>query len=155
MSGWGWVRAGAVLGFLGVGLGAFGAHGLKDLLAKLGTSATFQTAVQYQMYHAAAILAVGLLCLTGNCRPGVNVAGWAFLAGVVIFSGSLYVLSVTGMKWLGAITPFGGVAFLVGWLALAVAAGMAGGAEVGVKAARSSMSAGWAVEASTHAGDPR
>jgi uncharacterized membrane protein YgdD (TMEM256/DUF423 family) len=130
MSGWDWVRAGAVLGFLGVGLGAFGAHGLKETLARLETAATYQTAVQYHLVHALAILAVGVVGLSAQPRPAMAVAGWAFLVGVVVFSGSLYVLSVTGMKWLGAITPIGGVAFLAGWLALAVAAGGAAPAAV-------------------------
>jgi uncharacterized membrane protein YgdD (TMEM256/DUF423 family) len=123
MSGAGWVRVGAVLGFLGVALGAFGAHGLKATLEKLGTTATYQTAVSYHMYHALAIVAVGLAMASVRSGPLLSAAGWAFLAGVVVFSGSLYVLSVTGLKWLGAITPLGGVAFLVGWAVLAVAAG--------------------------------
>jgi uncharacterized membrane protein YgdD (TMEM256/DUF423 family) len=122
MSGWFWVRAGAVLGFLAVVMGAFGAHGLRDRLAELGQTANFQTAAQYQMYHALALLGLGLLA--GPFRLGMagKVAGWSLLFGVVVFSGSLYVLALTGAKWLGAITPFGGVALLVGWLALAVAA---------------------------------
>jgi uncharacterized membrane protein YgdD (TMEM256/DUF423 family) len=122
MTGWGWVRVGAVLGFLAVAIGAFGAHGLKARLDSLGTAATFQTGVQYHMYHALAILAVGVM--TGPLKPGTagSVAGWAFLAGVVLFSGSLYVLAVTGQKWLGMIAPFGGVAMMAGWVALAVAA---------------------------------
>jgi uncharacterized membrane protein YgdD (TMEM256/DUF423 family) len=122
MSGWAWVRVGAVLGFLAVALGAFGAHGLRDKLEALGTSATYQTAVQYHMYHALALLAVGLMPGPFRSSGASTVAGWAFLSGVVVFSGSLYVLSLTGMKWLGAITPIGGVAMLVGWAALAVAA---------------------------------
>lgn len=122
MTGWSWVRIGAVLGFLGVALGAFGAHGFKARLESLGTGATFQTAVHYHMYHALALIAVGLM--SGPFRSGVSwtVSGWSFLIGVLIFSGSLYVLALTGIKWLGAITPFGGLAMLVGWAALAVAA---------------------------------
>ncbi len=121
MDGWGWVRVGAVLGFLAVAFGAFGAHGLKARLDGLGTAANFQTAVQYHMYHALALLALGPIAMF---RPGtpVSVAGWSFLVGVMVFSGSLYLLSVTGLKWLGAVTPIGGVAMLVGWVALAVAA---------------------------------
>lgn len=121
MHGWGWMRVGAVLGFLAVAFGAFGAHGLKARLDGLGTAASFQTAVQYHMYHALALLALGMIAVF---RPGtaVTVAGWSFLLGVLVFSGSLYVLSLTGLKWLGAITPIGGLAMLVGWAALAVAA---------------------------------
>lgn len=122
MTGWNWVRIAAVLGFLAVGLGAFGAHGLKGRLESLGTMAIYQTAVQYHMYHALALLAVGLMA--GPFRTGTSgtIAGWSFVAGVTIFSGSLYILAVTNLKWLGAITPIGGVAMMVGWAALAVAA---------------------------------
>ncbi len=122
MTGWNWVRVGAVLGFLAVSLGAFGAHGLKGRLESLGTSANYQTAVQYHMMHALAILAVGLMAGPLAMNRPLSVAGWSFLVGVFVFSGSLYILAVTGVKWLGAITPFGGVAMLVGWVALAVAA---------------------------------
>jgi uncharacterized membrane protein YgdD (TMEM256/DUF423 family) len=122
MNGWGWIRIGAVLGFLGVAIGAFGAHGLKARLGALGTTATFHTGVEYHFYHALALMAVGLMWGPLKVRTPANVAGWAFLAGVILFSGSIYVLSVTGYKKLGMITPFGGVAFLVGWAALVVAA---------------------------------
>jgi uncharacterized membrane protein YgdD (TMEM256/DUF423 family) len=121
MSGWNWVRVGAALGFLAVALGAFGAHGLKARLETLGTAANYQTAVQYHMYHALALLAVGLLPAWRQ-EAAANVAGWSFLVGIALFSGSLYVLALTGVKALGMITPFGGVAMLVGWAALAVAA---------------------------------
>jgi len=119
-----WVQVGAVWGFLAVAMGAFGAHGFKDRLAELGTGPNFQTAAQYQMYCALALLAVGLLVLTGRSGTAASVAGWGLLLGSLIFSGSLYVLALTGLRWLGAITPIGGVAMLVGWAALAVAAGM-------------------------------
>jgi uncharacterized membrane protein YgdD (TMEM256/DUF423 family) len=122
MSGMNWVRVGTVLGFLGVALGAFGAHALKARLETLGTTAAYQTAVQYQMYHALALLALGLLVNPFHRNPPVAVAGWCFLIGVILFSGSLYLLAVTGIKPLGAITPFGGVAMLAGWLVFAVAA---------------------------------
>jgi uncharacterized membrane protein YgdD (TMEM256/DUF423 family) len=122
MNGWAWVRVGAVMGFLGVAIGAFGAHGLKSRLDSLGTAATFHTGVEYHFYHALAILAVGALGAWLPARNSLGVAGWAFLVGIVLFSGSLYVLSVTGIKPLGMITPFGGVAFLVGWAALAYSA---------------------------------
>ena len=109
MTGMTWLRTGAVLGFLGVGFGAFGAHGLKKKLEALGTAASYQTAVQYHLYHALALLAVGLLALSGRSGAALTVAGWAFLVGMILFSGSLYALALTGQKWLGAITPFGGV----------------------------------------------
>jgi len=109
-----WVQVGAVWGFLAVAMGAFGAHGLKDRLAELGQATTFQTAAQYQMYCALALLAVGLLELTGRSGVAASIAGWGLLTGSLIFSGSLYVLALSGLRWLGAITPFGGVAMLVG-----------------------------------------
>jgi uncharacterized membrane protein YgdD (TMEM256/DUF423 family) len=109
---------GAVLGFLGVSFGAFGAHALRS---RLGADmlAVFETGVRYQMYHVLAILivaaAIGHL---GNARLLV-IAGWCFTAGVVLFSGSLYALALTGTSALGAITPFGGLLFLAGWVFLA------------------------------------
>lgn len=111
---------GCVSGFLAVGLGAFGAHALKSRLSP-DLLATFEVGVRYQMFHALALLAVGW---AATRWPGnlVNASGWLFVAGTVIFSGSLYVLSLTGMRWLGAITPIGGAAFLAGWLCLAWAA---------------------------------
>jgi uncharacterized membrane protein YgdD (TMEM256/DUF423 family) len=107
-------RTAAVLGFLAVALGAFGAHGLKDLLARNGTAAIWEKAVFYHFIHA-----VVLFVLAG--RTPLQTGPWAsFLIGIVIFSGSLYLLAITNLRWLGAITPFGGVSFLVGWLWLAV-----------------------------------
>jgi uncharacterized membrane protein YgdD (TMEM256/DUF423 family) len=110
---------GAVLGFLGVSLGAFGAHALKSRLTA-DMLAVFETGVRYQMYHVFAILivaaAIGHL---GNARLLVF-AGWCFTAGVVLFSGSLYALALTGTSALGAITPFGGLLFLAGWVFLAI-----------------------------------
>ena len=123
MDGWFWVRIGAVVGFLAVGMGAFGAHSLSDRLKALGTLANYETAAQYQMYHALALVAVGLLSLAGRSGKALSVAGWGFLVGTILFSGSLYILSLTGNKRLGMITPIGGVALLIGWLALAVATG--------------------------------
>lgn len=111
------VLAGAIFGFVGVALGAFGAHALQARLSPRDL-ATFEIGVRYQMYHALALLLVGWAA-TRWPGGGTTVAGWAFLIGVVVFSGSLYVLVLTGNRWLGAITPFGGVAFLVGWAALA------------------------------------
>jgi uncharacterized membrane protein YgdD (TMEM256/DUF423 family) len=110
----------ALLLFVGVGAGAFGAHGLRgrldpDLLQ------TFQTGVQYHVYHALGLFAIAW---AATRWPGtaVSVSGWLVVAGVVLFSGSLYLLALTGQRWLGAITPLGGLAFLGGWLALAWAA---------------------------------
>jgi len=108
---------GSVSAVLAVALGAFGAHGLKNSLPP-EMLATFEVGVRYQMYHALALLAVGW----AHARwPGkvVTASGWLFLAGTVLFSGSLYLLSLSGIRWLGAITPIGGVAFLAGWLCLA------------------------------------
>ncbi|HBA40560.1 MAG TPA: DUF423 domain-containing protein [Deltaproteobacteria bacterium] len=109
--------AGSVSAFLGVALGAFAAHGLKT---KLPTEMfnIFEVGVRYHMYHALALLAVGW---AATRWPGGSIvaAGWLFLAGTIIFSGSLYLLSLTGLRWLGAITPIGGLAFLLGWLLLA------------------------------------
>jgi uncharacterized membrane protein YgdD (TMEM256/DUF423 family) len=107
-----------VSGFLAVALGAFGAHGLGERLSPEDL-AVFETGVRYQMYHALALLAVAWLVDRGV--GGGMVAGWAFTLGTVVFSGSLYVLVLTGQRWMGAVTPLGGVAFLVGWVALATA----------------------------------
>ena len=123
MSGAAWLRLASALGGLAVALGAFGAHGLKDKLEALQTTATYHTAVQYHFYHALALLAVALLALQGRSSGALALAGWSFTLGVLIFSGTLYALALSGIKWLGAITPIGGVAFIVGWVALAVAAG--------------------------------
>lgn len=111
---------GALMGGVGVGLGAFGAHALKSRLSS-DMLAVFETGVRYQMYHALALLAVGVLLTRAEGRA-VVVAGWSFTTGILLFSGSLYALALTGVTTLGAITPLGGVAFLIGWLALAIAA---------------------------------
>lgn len=112
--------AGSLSALIGVAAGAFGAHGLRARLAP-DLMAIFETGVRYQMYHSLALLAVAWACTRwrGALPPA---AGWLFLAGIVIFSGSLYVLALTGQRWYGAITPFGGAAFLAGWTLLAVAA---------------------------------
>src|SRR5712692_5643569 len=107
---------GALMGLLGVGLGAFGAHGLRTRLAP-DMLAVFETGVRYHMYHALALLAVGL-AISQWPESKVQMAGWAFIFGIVVFSGSLYLLSITGVRWLGAITPIGGVGFLIGWILL-------------------------------------
>lgn len=105
-------RVSAGVGFLGVALGAFGAHGLKPVLMRHETVATWNTAVLYHLVHAVVLFLLAQP-VAGRFRAG---PWWSLLVGVGIFSGSLYVLSVTGLKVLGAITPLGGVAFLVGWL---------------------------------------
>jgi uncharacterized membrane protein YgdD (TMEM256/DUF423 family) len=107
-----------VNGFIAVSLGAFAAHCLKSMLGP-DLLATFQTGVQYHMYHSLALLAVGILVLQFPAQTGLRIAGFLFLAGIIIFSGSLYVLALSGIRWLGAITPIGGVAFLAGWALLA------------------------------------
>ena len=110
---------GAVYGLLGVLFGAFGAHALRSRLTP-DQLAVYHTGVEYQFYHALALLAVGLLLPS---RPGLalNVAGGCFAAGVLLFSGSLYALCLSGIRVLGAITPFGGLLFIAGWIALIVA----------------------------------
>lgn len=117
------IIAGAINGFLSVALGAFGAHLLEGRVADKYL-ATWETAVQYQMFHALALVAIGILMSSKLWGPvsQLNTAGYLILAGIVIFSGSLYVLSLTGISILGAITPIGGVAFLIGWIMLIVAA---------------------------------
>lgn len=109
------LRLAAIFGFLGVALGAFGAHGLHDLLVKNGRVANWETAVLYHLVHAAVLVAIS----RGENVP--RAAWWLFASGIVVFSGTLYVLAITNMKWLGAITPLGGMALLGGWLALAFA----------------------------------
>jgi len=134
-----WITLGAILGGLAVAAGAFAAHGLDHYFAEKYASteprevagvkvpaaqkylADFKTAAEYQMYHALALLAVGLLART-QPSTSLTIAGWSFLGGIAIFSGCLYALTLTGHRWLGAIVPIGGVLFLVGWTALAVAA---------------------------------
>ncbi len=107
---------GAVSAFVGVAAGAFGAHGLKERLEPEMLKA-FEVGVRYQMYHALALLAVAWAISRWPGAAGTT-AGWLFVAGTVIFSGSLYALSLSGVRWLGAITPLGGLAFLGGWACL-------------------------------------
>lgn len=108
---------GALSACLGVAAGAFGAHALKERL-DAAALATFEIGVRYQMYHALGLLAAAW-AVTRWPVPQATWAGWLFVAGTVIFSGSLYVLALSGVRWLGAITPIGGVLFLAGWLCLA------------------------------------
>ena len=107
---------GSISALIAVGLGAFAAHGLKGRLTPEMLNA-FEVGVRYQMYHALALLAVAW-ALSRWPRAEITVAGWLFVAGTIVFSGSLYLLSLTGVRWIGAITPIGGVAFLLGWLSL-------------------------------------
>lgn len=109
---------GAILAFAAVFLGAFGAHALKARLAP-DMAAVWQTAVLYHGWHALALVGAGLFLMPRPDAAAIAVAAWLFLAGVVLFSGSLYVLALTGVRGFGAVTPFGGVAFLAGWAAFA------------------------------------
>jgi uncharacterized membrane protein YgdD (TMEM256/DUF423 family) len=110
----------SLLGALAVTGGAFGAHALKAQLSEKALN-TFELGTRYQMYHALALLLVALLLLQAPDNPWLVAAGWAFILGVVIFSGSLYALSLSGLKVLGAITPIGGVAFILGWILMVLA----------------------------------
>ncbi len=112
----------ASLGGLSVILGAFASHALKEKLSDRALE-IWETGTKYQMYHALALLLIALLLSrTETASPSLIVAGYAFILGVALFSGSLYSLSLSGIKWLGAITPLGGVAFILGWGCLLVAA---------------------------------
>ncbi len=113
----------AISGAFAVGIGAFGAHGLKPMLEASGRLDTFETAVKYHFYHSLALLALGVWA---SAKPELKKTGlsfWGFALGILIFSGSLYTLCLSGITWLGAITPLGGVAFIVGWLGLLAPAG--------------------------------
>ena len=113
------IRIAAILGFLAVLLGAFGAHGLKQILLDHGTTVIWEKAVFYHFIHTV------MLFILAQRRPVFTGAWLSFLFGIVIFSGSLYLLAVTNVKWLGAITPVGGASFLVGWVWLAIVAAKA------------------------------
>lgn len=138
MSGTHWISIGAIICGLAVGSGAFAAHGLDEIFVKKYADQTrvvgaqtvplaakflndFKTGAEYQMYHGLAIIAAGLLLDRRPSRIG-NVAAWSFLIGIVLFSGSLYILTLTGVTKWGAVTPIGGLLFLIGWLCLAIAA---------------------------------
>jgi uncharacterized membrane protein YgdD (TMEM256/DUF423 family) len=128
-----WLRIGAIWGFLAVAMGSFGAHGLQGRFESLGNvpgglttarlNENFHTATQYQMYCAFGIVVVGLLAHAGRTGAALDATGWLFLLGSLVFSGSLYILCMTGERKLGMITPIGGVAMLAAWIALAIAAG--------------------------------
>ena len=138
MAGRNWLLLGAILGGLSVGLGAFAAHGLDKVFVEKYAGQTrvvagetvplskkflndFKTGAEYQMYHSLALLAVGLMVERRTSRC-LTIAGWAFVVGIILFSGSLYTLTLTGVTKWGMVTPLGGVAFLVGWTALAIGA---------------------------------
>jgi uncharacterized membrane protein YgdD (TMEM256/DUF423 family) len=126
-----WIAIGAVLAAIGVGLGAYGAHGLKETLARAGFTgddlthrlAIFETAVRYQMYHSIALVIIGLALQHRDSR-GWRFAPWAFLIGIILFSGLLLVLTFADPTWnrLGAIVPFGGGAMIAGWITIAICA---------------------------------
>lgn len=116
----GWFATGAALCGLGVLLGAFGAHGLKTRVDP-EMLAIFETGVRYHLVHGLAVLAVAWAASRWS-NTLISMAGWLFVVGILLFSGSLYVLSVTGVRWLGAVTPIGGLCFTVGWLMLTVGA---------------------------------
>ncbi|NVO29799.1 DUF423 domain-containing protein [Hymenobacter lapidiphilus] len=112
----------ALLGALSVGIGAFAAHGLRKMLEASGRFETFETAVRYQFFHTLALLGIGLLLLMRPELKSLGTVAWLWLGGILIFSGSLYVLCLTGITKLGAVTPIGGVLFIAGWIMLLLAA---------------------------------
>lgn len=118
-AGRGWLIAGSLLGAAAVAVGAFGAHGLADVLAAAGHADTWETGARYAMYHALALVAVGLRASARRATTMLTAAGWSFLAGTLIFSGCLAALSLTGIRVLGAVVPIGGMLLIVGWLCLA------------------------------------
>ena len=115
------IGLGAFNAFIAVAAGAFAAHGLKNTISS-SDLVIFKTAVNYQMVHALGLILIGILINNGNNNQNrkQTLAGWFMLTGIIIFSGSLYVLSLTGMRWLGMVTPIGGICFLVAWLLLSV-----------------------------------
>jgi len=119
-----WIVSGAMLGFIGVAAGSFGAHGLKTMLESSGRADNWETAVRYCLVHALALAVVGVaaaLPQTAPCRGLVAAAGWCFLVGTLVFSGLLAALALSGLRILGAIVPIGGVLMLAGWACLAIA----------------------------------
>ena len=107
-----------ISGTLAVGLGAFGAHGLEAILVENGRLDTFETAVNYHFYHTLALFGIGILALIKPSWKGFSFTAWCMILGILIFSGSLYVLSLTGITWLGATAPLGGLSFILGWCSL-------------------------------------
>ncbi len=114
------ITLGSISGMLAVAFGAFGAHALKDRLDDYALG-VYQTAVQYHFYHSLALLAVGVIALSQPHGALLRSSGWLFLLGIIVFSGSLYLLSISGIRWLGAVTPLGGLAFIAAWGCLAAA----------------------------------
>jgi uncharacterized membrane protein YgdD (TMEM256/DUF423 family) len=112
------IQTAAIFGAIAVGIGAFGAHSLKPMLEASGRLETFETAVKYHFYHSLALFALGVLAFIKPNWKKLSLSFWGFSLGILIFSGSLYVLCLSGITWLGAITPLGGVAFILGWLGL-------------------------------------
>lgn len=116
------IQLAALLGALSVGIGAFAAHGLRKTLEAAGRFETFETAVRYQFFHTLALLTVGVLWYLKPELRSLGTVAWLWLGGILIFSGSLYVLCLTGITKLGAVTPIGGVLFIAGWIVLLLAA---------------------------------
>ena len=116
------IQFAAISGMLAVGIGAFGAHGLKEILTETGRAETFEIAVKYHFYHSLALFLIGILALVKPTWNKLSSAAILMMVGILVFSGSLYVLSLTGITWLGAVTPLGGVAFIVGWILVFLAA---------------------------------
>ena len=116
------IQLAAILGACAVGIGAFGAHGLQEILSQTGRTETFETGVKYHFYHSLAIFLIGVLALIKPEWHKLSIAAILMTIGILIFSGSLYVLSLSGITWLGAITPIGGVAFIAGWILVVLAA---------------------------------
>jgi len=112
------ITAGAIGGFLSVGFGAFGAHAIKAAISP-ELMAVYQTAVDYQFFHSLGLILIGLIFQQQQNKL-IIISGWLMIAGILIFSGSLYILSLSGIRWLGAITPVGGTAFIAAWLLLAI-----------------------------------
>ncbi len=141
-----WAKVFLILGSVGmvlaVAMGAFGAHALKRTLTP-DLMAVYQTAVHYHVYHALGLLAVGLLALHLPATALLRGAGVLMAAGLVLFSGSLYALSLSGSRWLGAITPIGGAAFLLAWLLLTIAVVRSGQTEAPIRAAAGEATVGY------------
>lgn len=112
------IQSAAIFGAIAVGIGAFGAHGLKAVLEETGRIETFETAVKYHFYHSLGLFLIGILALVKPEWKWLSFSSICMMIGILIFSGSLYILSLTGITWLGAITPLGGVAFILGWLGI-------------------------------------
>lgn len=115
------ILLGALSGATGVALGAFGAHALRNRLTPERQS-VFETGVRYELIHALGLVMVGIVSSSNPPGHWLGAAGWLFVAGTILFSGSLYLLVLSDRRWMGAITPFGGIAFILGWLCLAASA---------------------------------